>query len=94
MPLTRARVKPMDSIHYPNLSINNWYPVSPLWPGVTQRMVNLLGERLLNGAEKKLKLPTPRDVLMHEYFADYRRPLSLRSCKNVSAVYKYTMDTV
>jgi hypothetical protein len=46
MPLTRARVKPMDSIHYPNLSINNWYPVSPLWPGVTQRMVNLLGERL------------------------------------------------
>jgi hypothetical protein len=46
MPFTRARVKPMDSMHYPGLSINNWYPVSPLWPGVTQRMVNLLGERL------------------------------------------------
>lgn len=46
MPFTRARVKPMDSMHYPGLSINNWYPVSPLWPGVTQRMTNLLGERL------------------------------------------------
>ena len=46
MPLTRARVKPMDSMHYPGLSIDNWYPVSPLWPGVTQRMVILLGERL------------------------------------------------
>jgi hypothetical protein len=46
MPLTRARVKPMDSMNYPGLSINSWYPVCPLWPGVTQRMVNLLGERL------------------------------------------------
>ena len=46
MPFTRARVKPMDSMNYPGLSINNWYPVCPLWPGVTQRMVNLLGERL------------------------------------------------
>jgi len=46
MPSTRARVKPMDSIHYPGLSINRWYPVAPLWPGVTQRTVNLLGERL------------------------------------------------
>ena len=46
MPQTRARVKPMDSIHYPGLSINRWYPVAPLWPGVTQRMTNLLGERL------------------------------------------------
>jgi hypothetical protein len=46
MPMTRARVKPMDSIHYPGLNIDYWYPVAPLWPGVTQRMVNLLGERL------------------------------------------------
>ncbi len=46
MARTRARVKPMDSIHYPGLSIDRWYEVTPLWPGVTQRMTNLLGERL------------------------------------------------
>lgn len=46
MPKTRARVKPMDSLHYPGLSIHQWYDVAPLWPGVTQRTQNLLGERL------------------------------------------------
>ncbi len=53
MPQTRARVKPMDSMHYPGLSIDHWYPVAPLWPGVTQRMINLLGERLA-------RIETPR----------------------------------
>jgi hypothetical protein len=46
MARTRARVKPMDSMNYPGLNLNRWYEVAPLWPGVTQRMTNLLGERL------------------------------------------------
>ena len=63
MPLTRARVKPMDSQHYPGLSINNWYPVSPLWPGVTQRMVNLLGERLA-----RIETPSSPTVVKTSHF--------------------------
>jgi hypothetical protein len=63
MPLTRARVKPMDSQHYPGLSINSWYPVSPLWPGVTQRMVNLLGERLA-----RIETPSGPTVVKASHF--------------------------
>jgi hypothetical protein len=47
----------MDSSNYPGLSIDRWYPVAPLWPGVTQRMVNLLGERLA-------RIETPRGPTM------------------------------
>lgn len=32
----------------------------------------LLGGSLLNGTEKKFKLPTPKDVLMHSFFDEYR----------------------
>ena len=35
----------------------------------------MLGDRLLNGTEKKFDLPTPLDILNHEYFSDYRRPI-------------------
>lgn len=39
----------------------------------------MLGDRMLNGTEKKLKLPTPLDILKHEYFSDYRKPLNKRT---------------
>lgn len=33
----------------------------------------MLGDRMLNGTEKRFDLPTPLDILMSEYFADYRK---------------------
>lgn len=38
-----------------------------------ERSEFLLEGRLINGAEQKLKLPTPMDILTHEYFASYRK---------------------
>ncbi len=40
-----------------------------------ERSEYLLGDRLLNGSEKSLELPTPRSVLSHPYFAEYKRPV-------------------
>ncbi len=34
-----------------------------------------LGDRLLNGAEKAFKLPTPYDIITSDYFAEYRKPI-------------------
>ncbi len=34
-----------------------------------------LGDRLLNGAEKVFKLPTPFDIITSDYFAEYRKPI-------------------
>ena len=41
-----ARVKPEHQVRYPELHANGWYEVVPLWPGLTERMTNLRGERL------------------------------------------------
>ena len=41
-----ARVKPEHQIRYPELQAHGWYDVVPLWPGLTERMTNLRGERL------------------------------------------------
>lgn len=54
MPRTQARVKPMDAHRYPRLRSDTWYSVAPIFPGVTQRMLNLAGERLA-------RLDTPPD---------------------------------
>lgn len=43
---SQAKLKPMDASMYPMLDPNRWYDVVPLFPGVTQRMVNLKGDRL------------------------------------------------
>ena len=34
-----------------------------------------LGDRLLNGAEKVFKLPTPFDIITSDYLAEYRKPI-------------------
>ncbi len=46
MPQCKARLKPMDSSLYPHLNPYRWYDVCPLFPGVTQRTMNVSGERL------------------------------------------------
>lgn len=46
MPDYQARLKPQFANQYPGLNSVTWYDVEPLWPGVTERNTNLLGQRL------------------------------------------------
>jgi hypothetical protein len=42
----QARLRNEYQRKYPDLVANKWYNVAPIFPGVTQRMVNMAGERL------------------------------------------------
>lgn len=53
----QARVRSEHQRKYPDLSPSVWYDVTPIFPGVTQRMVNMAGERLT-------RLSTPRGFLI------------------------------
>jgi len=46
MPGVQARLRSEHQRLYPDLSSSVWYEVAPIFPGVTQRMVNMAGERL------------------------------------------------
>jgi len=52
-----ARLKSEHHRQYPELNPSAWYRVAPIFPGVTQRMVNLAGERLT-------RLATPHGYLI------------------------------
>jgi hypothetical protein len=49
----QARLKEEHKRRYMDLDPKIWYQVVPIFPGVTQRMVNMAGERLA-------RLATPR----------------------------------
>jgi hypothetical protein len=49
----QARLKAEHKRRYLDLDPTVWYQVVPIFPGVTQRMVNMAGERLA-------RLSTPR----------------------------------
>lgn len=53
----QARLKSEHQRKYPELDPREWYSVTPIFPGVTQRMVNMAGERLA-------RLSTPRGFLI------------------------------
>ena len=46
MPGVQARVRSEHLRIYPELSHSKCYELAPIFPGVTQRMVNMAGERL------------------------------------------------
>jgi hypothetical protein len=46
MPGVQARLKAEHKRRYLDLDPTKWYQVVPIFPGVTQRMVNMAGERL------------------------------------------------
>ena len=46
MPGVQARIKAEHKRRYMDLDPTAWYQVVPIFPGVTQRMVNMAGERL------------------------------------------------
>jgi len=50
----QARLKPEFSLRYPRLSAGVWYDVSPIFPGVTVRRVDIFGRRIA-------RLKTSRD---------------------------------
>jgi len=52
-----ARLKPEYRSHHPEISAFRWYPVVPLWPGLTQRTHNMSGQRLA-------RLQTAQDFIM------------------------------
>lgn len=52
-----ARLKPEYRRQYPDLSASRWYPVVPLWPGLTQRTHNMSRHRLA-------RLQTSHDFIM------------------------------
>jgi hypothetical protein len=49
-------VRPEHKRRYLDLNPTDWYQVVPVFPGVTQRMVNMAGERLT-------RLATPRGFM-------------------------------
>jgi hypothetical protein len=52
-----ARLKPEYRSYHTELSAFRWYPVVPLWPGLTQRTHNMSGHRLA-------RLQTAQDFIM------------------------------
>jgi hypothetical protein len=52
----QARLRPEHKRRYLDLDSTAWYQVVPVFPGVTQRMVNMAGERLT-------RLATPRGFM-------------------------------
>lgn len=42
----QARLKPQFAQKYAGLNSVTWYDVEPLWPGLTDRNTNLLGQRM------------------------------------------------
>ena len=57
MPGVQARLRSEHQRKYPDLNPSRWYDVAPIFPGVTQRMVNMAGERLA-------RLSTPRGFVI------------------------------
>jgi len=53
----QARLRSEHQRKYPDLDVSVWYDVTPIFPGVTQRMVNMAGERLA-------RLSTPRGYMI------------------------------
>ena len=56
MPGVEARLREEYKRMYHDIDSSMWYQVVPIFPGVTQRMVNMAGERLA-------RLATPRGFL-------------------------------
>jgi hypothetical protein len=44
--MMQARLKAEHTLRYPRLSPQLWYDVSPIFPGVTTRRVDIFGRRI------------------------------------------------
>ncbi len=65
----QARLKPEFKVRYPHLNASIWYDVIPLFPGVTERRVNLSGDRLT-----RIRGPRDFETLKAGCFEFRKRP--------------------
>ncbi len=65
----QARLKPEFSLRYPRLSPGVWYDVSPIFPGVTVRRVDIFGRRIT-----RLKTNRDYETVQATHFEFRRRP--------------------
>ena len=42
----QARLRPEFRLQYPELNLAAWYDIEPLFPGLTERRVNMFGQRV------------------------------------------------
>ncbi len=42
----QARLKPEHRLRYPEMHLQSWYDVVPLFPGLRQRRLNFVGDRV------------------------------------------------
>jgi hypothetical protein len=78
MPGVQARLRAEHKRRYLDLDPTVWYQVVPIFPGVTQRMVNMAGERLA-------RLSTPRGfVTLRAEHLEFRSAGSEAKVQSVS----------
>ncbi|MCU0621532.1 MAG: hypothetical protein MUC69_08525 [Gemmatimonadales bacterium] len=62
MPAYQARLKPEFRLQYPELNLLAWYDVEQLFPGLTERRVNLFGQRVT-----RLKVGSGHKEVLNEH---------------------------
>lgn len=77
MPGVQARLKEEHKRRYLDLDHAVWYQVVPIFPGVTQRMVNMAGERLARLSTPKGFVTIRADHLEFRPVAVEARPQSV-----------------
>jgi hypothetical protein len=78
MPGVQARLRSEHQTLYPDLSTSVWYDVVMIFPGVTQRMVNMAGERLT-------RVSTPRGFfILRADHLQFRRSPSAKTSQTIA----------
>ena len=68
--LMQARLKPEHTLRYPRLSPHVWYEVSPIFPGVTTRRVDIFGRRIT-----RIKTARDYETVQSAHFEFRERPV-------------------
>lgn len=69
----QARLKPEYSLRYPRLSAGMWYYVSPVFPGVKERRVDVFGRRIT-----RLKTARDFETVQAAHFEFRQEPVQLQ----------------
>lgn len=70
MSMMQARLKPEHTLRYPRLSPHVWYEVSPIFPGVTTRRVDIFGRRIT-----RIKTARDYETVQSAHFEFRERPV-------------------
>lgn len=69
MPRMEARLKPEFTLRYPRLEHGVWYEVTPIFPGVTVRRIDMFGRRIT-----RLKTARDYETVQSSHFEFRMRP--------------------